>query len=722
MARHNRPIRRSQLIAPFGVGALVDFPGPDSLIICGLDSWPLSQDFKNLRQDHSTQWPLLSEDSLREYDIIEPRLKSRLGIARLLMPPDFRDKQDDPREDGNSFRYIPLLRFPSWHFCSNRKCGCMIETNPWEISRPICPECKNRWKMFQVRFVATCENGHLRDFPWREWVHDDPKTTCKKTLFMSGGNSASLSGILVRCDCGKKKTLQGAFEVTKEGRKIVGSALSKLGITCRAERPWVGVDSGNSNITCDKPLQAILRGSLSLYYPLFISSIYLPNHTSIHHGVEWLPEFLENTKVKNHLLEFVKLMEIPGELIKNLAKDNLAIDNISDYQLEISKKILAKELPRLILDLSPSDYSRICLNAQLNTPKQILPENMQELTKKFRGLSETQKNELMVLAQKRFEVEQRGDIRDNEEIQVLNEKEESYYRFEEFKVLKSDISKDIPDIDLEVVGSPVLSYEPIIARFFERISLVKKLRETRAFYGFSRINPTPAGSLGKLGLMNCLRREPRTQEWWLSEGWLPATVVRGEGLFFELNMIELEHWEKVNGSFAYERLRSMSATADRFQIPLEPRFVVLHTFAHLLMRELIFQCGYGSAALRERIYCSSTDNRNMAGILIYTSAGDSEGTMGGLVRMGQPGQLEPVIRRALDKARWCSYDPVCISSLGQGPQNTNRAACHGCCLIPETSCESGNRFLDRAMVIGTPENSDFGFFCVPENNEKPTRR
>ena len=100
----------------------------------------------------------------------------------------------------------------------------------------------------------------------------------------------------------------------------------------------------------------------------------------------------------------------------------------------------------------------------------------------------------------------------------------------------------------------------------------------------------------------------------------------------------------------------------------------------------------------------------MAGILIYTAAGDSEGTMGGLVRMGEPDKLGTVVLEALRKSRWCSADPVCIESEGQGPGNCNRAACHSCGLLPETSCEVQNRLLDRAMLIGTLVDPEIGYF------------
>jgi hypothetical protein len=100
----------------------------------------------------------------------------------------------------------------------------------------------------------------------------------------------------------------------------------------------------------------------------------------------------------------------------------------------------------------------------------------------------------------------------------------------------------------------------------------------------------------------------------------------------------------------------------------------------------------------------------MCGVLLYTASGDSEGSMGGLVRQGKPGIIEPAILMAIENAFWCSSDPVCIQSSGQGPDNCNLAACHNCALLPETCCENGNRFLDRALLVGTIDNRQMGYF------------
>ena len=144
-----------------------------------------------------------------------------------------------------------------------------------------------------------------------------------------------------------------------------------------------------------------------------------------------------------------------------------------------------------------------------------------------------------------------------------------------------------------------------------------------------------------------------------------------------------------------------------------PTFLLLHTFAHLLINQLTLECGYSTAALRERLYVSDSAEAPMAGVLIYTAAGDAEGTMGGLVRMGRPGYLEPAILGAVETALWCSADPVCMeigTQSGQGPDSCNLAACHNCCLVPETACEEFNRFLDRGVVVGSVGNRQMGFF------------
>jgi hypothetical protein len=146
------------------------------------------------------------------------------------------------------------------------------------------------------------------------------------------------------------------------------------------------------------------------------------------------------------------------------------------------------------------------------------------------------------------------------------------------------------------------------------------------------------------------------------------------------------------------------------------RFVLLHSFAHALIRQLAVECGYTTAALRERIYSRNPgeDGPEMAGVLIYTAAPDSEGTLGGLVSLGKPETLERHLDQALDNMRLCASDPLCAEHHPYNEGNTLHAAsCHACLFAPETSCERGNKYLDRAVLVPTVETgeqSDLAFF------------
>ena len=216
---------------------------------------------------------------------------------------------------------------------------------------------------------------------------------------------------------------------------------------------------------------------------------------------------------------------------------------------------------------------------------------------------------------------------------------------------------------------------------------VDVLRETRALRGFTRVRD---GEL-KLSDGKALLRRTRTPP---AQDWLPAYVVKGEGFYFELDQGRLATWEaraevQARAQRITDHYGSVSSQRGVRGRTISPRFVLLHTLAHLLINELIFACGYSSASLRERLYVSDSAERNMAGTLIYTAAGDSEGTMGGLVRMARPDNLRQVFASALANSNWCSTDPVCMDAgeKGQGPDSCNLAACHGCAFVPRTSCE-----------------------------------
>jgi hypothetical protein len=237
-----------------------------------------------------------------------------------------------------------------------------------------------------------------------------------------------------------------------------------------------------------------------------------------------------------------------------------------------------------------------------------------------------------------------------------------------------------------------------------------RLREVRALSGFTRIlAPMSIGD------------EPPPVQAKLSVNplkWLPAIEVRGEGIFVALDEKRLNAWEtlapvqkriaRIRNSFAddFTERNPGESVPDQF---ISGRFVLLHTLAHVLMRQLALNCGYSSASLRERLY-AGRDETPMSGILIYTATTDADGTLGGLARQGETPRIAQVFIEALASSEWCSSDPLCIHEMASAPDSFNLSACHACSLAPETSCEQYNRFLDRALLVGTPDEPSIGFF------------
>lgn len=244
--------------------------------------------------------------------------------------------------------------------------------------------------------------------------------------------------------------------------------------------------------------------------------------------------------------------------------------------------------------------------------------------------------------------------------------------------------------------------------YIEDVVLVKRLREVLALKGFRRIMP---GSMSKEVEVtqdeNTKDYTPLSSE---KLNWLPAVEMIGEGIFIRFSENIINEWEKRTCN-RYEHMCKNMASGINKRDNLSPRYVMLHTFAHLLIRQLTIKCGYSSSALKERIYSTYNDSEiKMSGVLIYTSSSDSDGSLGGLVREGEADTLNDTILNLLQEASWCASDPMCIDSMQQGYNSLNYAACHACALLPETSCESRNSFLDRVAVVGKMEERSLGFF------------
>jgi hypothetical protein len=626
------PLRRGQLVTTFGPGALVISPEGESAMIGSLDKWYYDKNERRI-------------ESLDEYDIHEPRLKSLLKVKQLLLPPDFRPSYQykgagSAVSQTNTDIYIPLLRFPTWHYCPS--CKTLHQTSMSSRTSWLdCKECKKLRKMIQVPFVMVCNQGHISDFPWREWVHGDENTTCNGLMKLVSTGGATLDSLKVKCSCNKERSLRGIMsrKSNSEAEEDRVSELSKRLnekknelYQCPGHTPWYGSEKDRDN--CISYPVAVLKNSINVYYPNTISAIHLPG---------------ENKEVE--------------DIIDMFEKNGITSSWLGEFdKLEDKIKIAKKLCPPEFQEFNDSDIELAILYIEGAIEDDQSPE---------KGQSKKAEEELR---KKEFETL----IKENES-KNLKVKKEWYCE---------QVDRD--------------NYPT----YFSLINRVTKLKETIALTGFSRLSTNEDEksqnqfTKGK----KLLFKEPNLPE----NNWLPAFKVYGEGIFFTLNINSLKSWEQREDVLNYFRkllirVEKRGTTVDEAFI--KPRNVLLHTLAHIIIDELALTCGYNSASIRERLYFHD----DQCGVLIYTSSGDVDGTFGGLVRMGKRENFFPVVEKAIDKARWCSSDPVCSEigkSSGQGVNNLNGAACHSCSYLPETSCELGNLFLDRILLI----DPKIGFF------------
>ncbi len=618
-----RPIRRSQLISPWGVGQMINFPKDESLMVVGLDMW--EEKFRTITE-------------IDEFKIQEPRLAKRLGVKEFRLPPDFRDPGQGVT---NPSLKIPFVRFPRWHYCTS--CGHMEKVSIYDSQKPTCTgvsfgsgrSCsdkteRQRQKLIPVRFIAICPHGHIEDFPFMEWVHGGTQPEGQHNLRLRAGRSSgALSGIEITCSCGAHKTMAGAFNE---------QSLTKIGVTCSGGRPWLGEEAERNNTThCGQHLIVVQKGASNVYFSQVRSSIYLP---------QW------EKSVDRRLVE-----------------------------------VLEKNWNWLTSGLVDGKFDR--MRFELVAEQKFNPEKREFYTEK-----------LLEAATKRMSGDDSSNTDDSEE----------KYRKMEYDAILAEAGGE--NQDFFVSKNQANTYDDsetggAISTGLTSIGLLHKLRETRAFIGFSRWLPDDGKTLEAKKEFIKLGR---------SITWLPAMVVRGEGVFFEFSEKRLKEWVTIKEVIArakflsdnYNRPREAKGQKRR---EIKPEFVLIHTFAHLVINQFSYECGYGSSALRERIYCNlEFPNETMNGVLIYTASGDSEGSLGGLVRQGKQGNLETIVYNAIENARWCSSDPICIDSHGQGPNSCNLAACHNCSLLPETCCEESNMLLDRAMLIGELDIPSIGYF------------
>ncbi|MDH6106003.1 DUF1998 domain-containing protein [Anabaenopsis tanganyikae CS-531] len=273
------------------------------------------------------------------------------------------------------------------------------------------------------------------------------------------------------------------------------------------------------------------------------------------------------------------------------------------------------------------------------------------------------------------------------------------------------VGEDKPDGNFYATARSLDDLTPAFSPLIERIVLVHRLREVIAQVGFTRFEAEMPDIDGELDI-NVRRAALDTEP-----SWVPAIENKGEGVFIAFRTEAIEAWlqresvkkrgRKLSRGFdIWCANKGIDQEKDKVNFPGLP-YIMLHSLSHLLIMSVSLECGYAASSIRERIYA----NEGGYGILLYTGSSGSEGTLGGLVEVGK--RIEHHLEVALEQGRLCSNDPVCAQHRPDDEQEErflHGSACHGCLLIAETSCERGNHFLDRALVVSTLEGLGTEFF------------
>lgn len=570
-------------------------------------------------------------------------------LARLLDIDGFRKPPDfrSQSEAPNARLTIPVHRFPTWH--KDKK------TSKMQTLDPGLRKLEKGRSLQAIRFISVCAAGHLNEFPWKEWIGCSCQGDGSLTLTDTG--ASTLDAIRVKCtSCPKGSTgdkgrnLSGTTTRPSPENDFKETSFCQARIACQGGRPWLGPDAKEHG--CTEQLVAALINQTNLYIPRTESGLALPDL-----GIE--DDEVKRLRFSIEKLEDESIIKIWWKKGKKDKAVETAVDGLSQ---------------------------EAGIKAELAKAEEAL-ESLFDDKLVASGLTEPAEPEA-----------ERTTFR-REEYNILRDKFNDPRGFPDLSITRGKVPEELED-------------------WFDRVCLIEKLKEVRAFAGFDRLEPAniPEAAVGRRAVRQLFKDEPGPDE-----RWLPAIEVFGEGIFLELQNSKIVDWQKSNETWLRSRLGEdfINRLIGVYQVnpPSYPtwqwasRFMLVHTLAHILIDQLVFECGYSTASLRERIFVSDDRSAPMSGLLIYTAAGDSEGTLGGLVRLGLPDRLGPVIERALTRATWCSADPVCSESPGAtGSRLANLSACHGCVLLPETSCETINHGLDRTLVVGDPRDRSVSFF------------
>ena len=569
---------------------------------------------------------------------------------------------------------LPCFSFPRWGVC--KRCQRMQhhESIPIDKNGFSCWKCEKDHikskdcELEAAKFVIICPKGHIDEFPWDEWVHFDRDTKivkkCEKNPnnpqlnFGNDQKSSALKAFGVLCtSCGKYRNFSGATE---------RSALKEMGITCTGKSPWIGPGESPcfDKYGNEQEVRGIQTRAGSLWYSINTSAIKVP---------KWLHPV-------NIQLEDEKNGEELRGAINTGRKGNQSWEIIWTFiesQLTDVKKQVLEQRKRDGVPYSDEDV------------KSEIIEKLDEI------FSDTIDEEIP------------------NQIDILNQEFDDLMKYE-------DTTGAYFENDFQLRTSEIDKNKTIF-KYLETVKLVNRITTITALTGFTRdkfpdlINDD---NDAKCYIASQAHRE--------TEQWLPGVQSKGEGIFISLNEEEfsklrtneklMKRCKAIIKSFAIHTAPNDEKKQKKIKDMFDEKFILLHTLSHLIIKSVVKEAGYEEPSLKERIYWDekNRNGKNRNGILIY-AAGSSEGSLGGLVRLGQSKLFERVLKNAVDKSQYCSRDPICgdadperesASTQGGKAHQINGSSCHSCCFVSETSCEYFNQLLDRWVV----NNPDEGFF------------
>ncbi len=593
---------------------------------------------------------VMNPDYWHRYEIIKEKRLAKLLKVRYFRSPKggWVTTSDGPRPAGVLYRRFPFL----W-YCPKCRRLQNSDTCMW------CKEGDEKIPTIPPRLVAACEGGHLQDFPWKRWIGCDNENHVIELRPSTGESDIEIC--CPKCMVEKKPTEKNK----SPGRKGLSGALGTLPSKCYGHRPWIGDDKANE--ACNRNLKGLMRGGSNVYFPMTASSILIPEYSY---------------KIYQKII-YTDDLDLIKQLYDMVGEENPTFQEILQKKIEGYSPYYSGECPEYTMD----DFKV----AFMNHCKEKVSDNI---------------------------------------------------KLKEWDTFKDPAAPPNEGDEYEFATEKIqIQSNPFISKYFDKVVIIKRLTEVMTLYGFTRINPPDSTITKNSGEEKDKKafstiRENNESKWneifeemtngdgarkrgyqGLTEidkqtgqpnakdkrDWLPAMKNRGEGIFFIFNKQRLNKWEKNpvwNKNVKQITNNGVQVLNIMKGVDFSNRTLLIHTFSHLLAKQIAKECGYQLASIRERLYCSTTDDTY--GVLLYTSTADSQGSLGGLISQAQDLEvLKEHILTITESAKYCSQDPLCGMHNPELTRKPWGASCHSCTHIPETSCEAlMNRFLDRHTISG----------------------